>query len=420
MMNNVTREKIVKFADKMTFFSLCIVIFCIGFSNAGVESFFGFVFLGFIIKKLFSRPKLNNIFSNSSLVLPLLIFILANFLSLLNSKQCIKLSLEALLFKWLEYVILYFIVVDTVNTKRKINIVVAVLLFSVSLVGIDGIYQRVAGVDFLRHWTLSMVMQSGAPAISGAFNHYNDLAAYLVTLLPLLICVYFCAKHKIGLLYFILSVVMILNIACLIGTFSRAGWISFTASLIIILIIMQKKRVLFFGLLVVFLLCLLLIPDLRMRVWVTFLAGGDAQRLNIWKDSLIMIKEHPVLGMGVGTFMENFEHYGNFINPYAHLGQYAHNCFLQIWAEAGIFALLSFLWFVILIFVKGIKAFRIRGNYLLLGVVSGFFAFLVHSSLDTGLYSLRLAFLFWFMAGLTAAITKLETIASKQESTPKA
>ncbi|MEK7254556.1 MAG: hypothetical protein AAB316_07420 [Bacteroidota bacterium] len=63
------------------------------------------------------------------------------------------------------------------------------------------------------------------------------------------------------------------------------------------------------------------------------------------------------------------------------------------------FALLSFLGFIAFLFIDAIKTFNKKENYLLVGVLSGIFAFLVHSFFDTGLYSLSLEVLFWFMAG---------------------
>ena len=87
---------------------------------------------------------------------------------------------------------------------------------------------------------------------------------------------------------------------------------------------------------------------------------------------------------------------------------YAHNCYLQIWAETGIFSLLAFILFFSLILYKGIRAYRKNSNPFLLGLICGLFGFLVHCFFDIHLYSLQLAFLFWLMLGSLVAATKLE------------
>jgi O-antigen ligase len=89
---------------------------------------------------------------------------------------------------------------------------------------------------------------------------------------------------------------------------------------------------------------------------------------------------------------------------------------LQIWAETGIFSLLSFLIFLTLLLGRGIKAFMINQNSLVLGLLCGISGFLVHSFFDTHLYSLQLAFLFWSMAGLLVAAANLELVARKIKS----
>ena len=119
----------------------------------------------------------------------------------------------------------------------------------------------------------------------------------------------------------------------------------------------------------------------------------------------MMIKDNPFLGKGVGTFMNNLVKY-----DVAPGYQYAHNCYLQIWAESGIFALLGFLWLIIYVFYEGIKCFIKNKDYLLLGVLSGLLAFLLHSFFDTCLYSLQLAVLFWLMLGFAVAITRLNPV----------
>jgi O-antigen ligase len=87
---------------------------------------------------------------------------------------------------------------------------------------------------------------------------------------------------------------------------------------------------------------------------------------------------------------------------------YSHNCYLQIWAETGIFSLVSFMAFVVSFVCLGIKKFIVSRDFLLLGLLAGAVGFLVHSFFDTNLYSLRLATLFWIWVGLIVARLRLE------------
>ena len=92
---------------------------------------------------------------------------------------------------------------------------------------------------------------------------------------------------------------------------------------------------------------------------------------------------------------------------------YAHNCYLQIWAESGIFSLLAFLLFLGTIFWKGIRSFLKTHNPLTLGLLCGLFAFLIHSFFDTQFYSVAQSFLLWSMLGLLAAASQNKAADSK-------
>ena len=116
-----------------------------------------------------------------------------------------------------------------------------------------------------------------------------------------------------------------------------------------------------------------------------------------------MIRDHPFVGRGIGTFMDYFHDYMPQFPT-----EYAHNCFLQIWAETGMFALLAFLGFCIILLGTGMKTFLRTNNYAVLGLVCGLFGFLVHSFFDTQLYSLPLSMLFWSAAGVLWAICRSE------------
>ena len=119
-----------------------------------------------------------------------------------------------------------------------------------------------------------------------------------------------------------------------------------------------------------------------------------------------MITDHPILGRGLGTFMDHSPKYINI--PHDLNNQYAHNCFLQIWAESGIFSLLSFLLLVGYVFYKSFQViFRITPSlnfFILIGLTAGLLGFLIHSFFDSHLYSFQLSFLFWVTLGLTIAL----------------
>lgn len=381
------RKKMEIFADKGLEYTLYAMIFFIPISIAAIEALFTFALLFFVIKKM-AKPEFK--FLENYTYLFLMFFLYFSITSFINSGIYFEKSVKALFFKWLEYILMFIVVHDTFLNKPK-RLWIAVLIFlSVSgLIGIDGIFQQLTKTDFIRHRSWFYVTAS--------FKNPNSFGAYLVPIGLMVITLLFYSSLKKQYRYkLILSLLAVLLNICLILTFSRGAWIGYLAGLFLLIFFSKEKKM--FYVLVCNIMSFILIPALRQQVLNTFRPQGDAFRFTIWPVAISMIKENPFLGKGVGTFMAHFSKYPTNLNP-----QYAHNCFLQIWAETGIFSLISFLLFAGSLLYQGIKKFRKDGDPVLLGLVSGVFGFLVHSFFDTNLYSLQLGTLFWVLMGIISA-----------------
>ena len=86
----------------------------------------------------------------------------------------------------------------------------------------------------------------------------------------------------------------------------------------------------------------------RIESIIDFGETSNAQRITIWKASLVSIQKHPLLGVGIGNFPvvlgQNI-----FLSK---AGSSAHNVYLHIAAEMGIPAFIVALWFLWLLFKK--------------------------------------------------------------------
>jgi len=120
-----------------------------------------------------------------------------------------------------------------------------------------------------------------------------------------------------------------------------------------------------------------------------------------------MFLDSPLLGIGLGNFMEHYMGYvtdfsGKWARP-----QYAHNCYLQLLAEQGVAGLGAFVllggW-VLTVSIKRLRSALSLSSTLIVGPLVALIAFLVNIALDTGLYSLSLSLLFWFLLGLCAGL----------------
>jgi putative inorganic carbon (HCO3(-)) transporter len=386
------RAKCFLIFDTILFYSLCGLIFAIPISKAGIEIFFSLSLIFFIAKKT-TRPDFK--FFNDRVYIFLSLFLCFSAFSLINSAPYMALSQKALFFKWLKNIMIFIMAQDVLTTKKRIHYAFFIFLVTSIFVGLDGIIQRGLGYDLLWRHSL-MRLNSGVLAITATLTHYNSLGAYLLFPIALVLAFLIQKETKISsrVGFYLLAILLAI---CLLLTFSRGAWLGFFGLLFFMLLVTKQVRTaaisLFF-----FLGIMLLMPFARDRFLAIFLSHGDSNRFIFWKSCWMMIKENPLLGKGVGTFMQRFSHYAPGIYV-----SYAHNSFLQIWAETGLFSLLSFLSFLWILFSRGVKAFRANNDIYLLGVLCGLFGFLVHTFFDNQLYTLHLSALFWSMAGILSA-----------------
>jgi len=113
------------------------------------------------------------------------------------------------------------------------------------------------------------------------------------------------------------------------------------------------------------------------------------ERLNYWNGAWRIIRAHPWIGTGLGSFD---------LPGYSF---YAHNIFLQFWAEAGIASVLCFFWLVFAILKNGWK--NLQGSSTekhRWGLFAGVCVFLIHNLVDCTFFLPVTGFTWWVMMGL--------------------
>jgi len=389
----MTKEKAVVILDKSIEYLLYLMIFFIPISIAAIEIIFTISLFLFFFKKILN-PNFK-FFKNSTHIFLLLFFGFCA-LSFFNSGIYFAKSLKALFAKWLEYILIFILVEDTLNTSRRVRNAIIVILLTAGLISLDALFQQFKGIDFIRHRPLYRPLLRAY--VSASFKTQNGLAAYLlpsIILVNILLFFQLIREKKYYILYLLFSLYL-LSTTVFILTECRGAWLGFILGLFLWAFLSRDKKSLLS--ICVFIAILILMPASKIRITETFKPAGDAGRFAIWHSGIDMIKENPFLGKGLGTYMDHFRQYGTIRKVY-----YAHNCYLQIWAEAGIFSLISFLLFAGSILYKGVRVFKKNSDILLGGIICVIVGLLVHMFFEVHLYSLQLATLSWFMLGLTMA-----------------
>jgi O-antigen ligase len=108
------------------------------------------------------------------------------------------------------------------------------------------------------------------------------------------------------------------------------------------------------------------------------------ERLSQWFAGWQMFRANPFLGVGIGNYNAAYEEYRLDQWPVA-LG-HAHNHYLTVAAEAGLFGLLAYVGFWAAAFWSGARAYRAArdplGRVLTIGILGGLAAFATHNLVD--------------------------------------
>lgn len=206
----------------------------------------------------------------------------------------------------------------------------------------------------------------------------NILGGYLAMIIPL------CFTHKYKVLFIApMSIALILTKsmgALLVLYIGLAAYFYLSGML-------KTKQILF---LLGILITIILTFALR-----TFIQKEHTQplfstltRFNYWLDTLAVIVKSPITGTGLGNF---------------NLAQsrYAHNSYLQVWAEMGILGAASFVWLILSVLRAGKNYLRASSEKnQIAGLLAANSIFLLHNFIDFTFFLPEVALIWWAIAGL--------------------
>ena len=270
---------------------------------------------------------------------------------------------------------------------------IAVLTWGGILIGILAIYQFFFGFSHLGEYVLRGHRVSNFAMdyiqqrrVFLPFITPNILAGYLAMVLPLV----FIEHKKIP--WFILPVA-----AALILTKSLGGILSFLAALFVYGALRGRMKtgrlILLAALMAVALGAVFAYRTSKTPAHLTP-SHSTVMRLQYWQETAGIIKSSVLAGVGPGNF--NLRH-----------SRYAHNSYLQMWAESGLIGLLSLCWLVYLALKNGFRRLRDPGdNGLFSALLAAQAAFFLDNLVSFGFFLPEVSLVWWVLLGVTASCRK--------------
>jgi len=329
---------------------------------------------------------------------------------------------------WLHFFIFFLILFFNLKNRKQISRIFYVIVSVAGIVIFYGLLQ-ILGMDFLRWSEVSLTGQR----VFSTFGQPNFLASWLLLVMPVVLWSIINLKgyarlklvflRPAGIVFFLLTLVI------LVFTQSRSAWLSLLLMFFFFTVVFfwqkgKKKAslsllaVLLGG--IIFLVILNLHPlpfredenPLLVRLK-TFSDLSSAGRLRFfwWKNSWDLIKQKPWFGYGPETMSLSSPHYYQpecaALEGINQVPDRAHNDFLDVLLNTGIFGLLAYLFLLVDVFYSGFRSMKfstVEDRPIILCLLTGLVGYLF--SLQFSFHVISTAVYFW---GYVAIILRISS-----------
>ncbi|MGA1794629.1 MAG: O-antigen ligase family protein [bacterium] len=308
--------------------------------------------------------------------------------------------------KYFEYIIVFFILINHLHTKKQVREFTILLLITCFIVCVIAIVQIPRGV------------RVSAP-FEGTHGEPNTLGGYLVLMLALCIGIIYTIDSMTVRMYTTALTLIITFV--LLYTLSRSSWVAALSLVPFFLFFLKGNKRVTAGLTATTAVCLLILlapHEVRERVSSTFikenvsyqhqtilgkkLDQSASARISDWKIGLRdWLKNHFILGYGItGYFFMDAQ-------------------YVKIVVETGIIGLVAFLALIFGIFKYAWRSYtKVQSPLfkgLALGYLAGLGALLVHSIGTNTFIIVRIMEPFWFLTGMVLMLPEIEGRPDEEE-----
>ena len=385
-----------------------------------------------------------------SLFVPVLIYLTGVCLSLTQAQDFTRAALIGLEVSLLP--ILFFLLISSLHwSLARAQLLILLMAGAGAIVGIVGICQG------LEVWDFALKLPHGG---AGSLVFFQNLAGeYLIVLLPPLLVLVFMPTH-----WLLRAAAGLFGAICLVHlvlTLARGAWVGLFGGFVMAVVfagvgILRSRKAragdvdapLFSqGAKRLLTVCgsLLLVLVVAAGLWIGSGKGADSPyvqelmsinlnnttgRLQIWTDSLQLLQEEWLLGVGPGHYKVEILNYLDKIPTVQYLFQWGektgrvmypfrpHNDYLQNWIELGLLGIVGMLWLfavIALTATRGIGEAVIKGErgraLLIFGTFCGFSAWVVSMLFEFPYRMPASMLLGWFNAAMTVALSLQNSVA---------
>lgn len=389
--------------------------YIVSFSSVWDELFLIVAFLFWAWKGI--RNRGNEIWRSTPLHICIFVFVgVFGVLTCLTENMQIAIEgLRALV----QYVLWFFATIQLLNGRFSVKNLLKIFVCVTGVLGVHGIWQYITKVEMPETWVESS--ESVRTRVFSIFTSPNVFGSLLVLAIPIAISLMFVEKswrHKA-----VCGIIALAMLGALVFTYSRGAWLGFCVAVFVYVLIKDRRLIALVATLGVAVLAF--VPSISNRLLFMFsgeylassMQGG---RLIRWLTAIDIIKEHPLIGVGIGKFggAVAMNHdlsvvvQGQRVDTF-----YMDNNYLKIGVESGILGLSIFLWLMYQVFVTSVKTIGItRDAYMkevAIGILAGLSGVMFHNCVENVFEVPMMVSLFWMLVGVMMYIWYMNYYALK-------
>ena len=379
-----------KIVNQILIFFLTISFFV---SIAAGNIFLGILALCFFIQLYKKQISFNQDYKRYFIAISL--FIISMLLSALFSGDIIyglKRWADMWIWRFMPFVVVIFLLNNYIDAKK-------VMLIGFAGITVTSVYAVYQGL-------------SGMSRANGFYGYPMTLAGWLCIFLPLLLIEFF-ERKLLGKYYWFAGMAFCICNAALIFNGTRGAWlaVAIVCAMLLIYYMFKRKRNLAVSIIFIALISTVLVNNPKFMHRLDTIDDfnkyqSNTERILIWQSAWNMFKDHPILGVGLGQYTENYQQ--KYISPQAKEPNltHAHNNFMQMLAENGIVGFAGFvIMFGYVIFKNLIAWFRTRNVYALM-IVSATVCLLLQGFTEYNVGNSAVIKMYWLVLGLLVVLSE--------------
>ena len=297
----------------------------------------------------------------------------------------------------------FFLIKRAINTRARLDLLLDLMVVVAAVVSLYGIYQQITGIASTV-WLDTEMFDDISGRVYSTLENPNVLGEYLIFTISITLArMWQVSLYK---LKFVYLCTLLLQLVCMVLTYSRGCWIALVV-IAVVFLMCNAKKIIGLGVLAVCAVPFVLPENILFRL----ASIGDmtdsstSYRVYIWQGTINMLKEFWITGVGIGEqayrSIYNLFSLGNIIAPHPH------NLFLLILSMVGIVGFVVFIWGLVCFFKYVGKSVREGHKILATALIAGMLGFLLQSMFDNTWYNYRIFFFYFAMLAIGASLQNI-------------